>query len=307
VLSEGAESKEDLISLEFQEDATQGAWVCPSVADASELHFVTQPDPPPQFVLSENFQFLQADRVTPSPLYPQAPQRARSNGFLGPRGEYTADYLALNGDTPVSEVRSIARVDSPIDSTLLSKVAPTAKLLDQAAAWLQHLSPGARLTVTRVEGTDEVLLQYNYVGHTRGLTSNQYRPTNVGFGLTYCLPIIVACLAAPPDSLLLLENPEAHLHPQGQVALGGLLALAASEGVQIIVETHSDHLLNGIRLAVKRGHISCDRIILHFFTRPVETGDSNVQSPSMLPDGRLSNWPKGFFDQWDKSLDDLLA
>jgi predicted ATPase len=106
--------------------------------------------------------------------------------------------------------------------------------------------------------------------------------------------------------LLLLENPEAHLHPQGQVALGELLALAASDGVQIVVETHSDHLLNGVRLAVKREKIRCIDTAIHFFSRSVDTGDSTVQSPVVMSNGRLSNWPDGFFDQWDKSLEALV-
>jgi predicted ATPase len=118
--------------------------------------------------------------------------------------------------------------------------------------------------------------------------------------------VVVACLAAPAGSLLLLENPEAHLHPQGQVALGALAALAASDGVQIIVESHSDHFLNGIRLAVRRSLLSESCTAIHFFTRDISTGDSDIESPALLADGRLSNWPDGFFDQWDKSLDELV-
>jgi predicted ATPase len=113
-------------------------------------------------------------------------------------------------------------------------------------------------------------------------------------------------VAAPPGALLLLENPEAHLHPQGQSALGHLIAQCASDGVQVIVETHSDHLLNGVRLAVKSKTIGDEEVALHFFSRSVETGEATVQSPAILKNGRLSNWPKGFFDQWGKDIDALL-
>ncbi|MEI7776209.1 MAG: DUF3696 domain-containing protein [Verrucomicrobiota bacterium] len=187
------------------------------------------------------------------------------------------------------------------------QVSPTNKLIDQVAAWLQQLSPGVRLSADRVKGTDEVQLCYEFIGHSRRTKSNPYRPGNVGFGLTYSLPIIVACLATPPGALLLLENPEAHLHPQGQLALGELLSLVAADGVQLVIETHSDHILNGIRLAVKAQRLQADNVALHFFSRSIESGDSEVQSPALLPDGRLSNWPIGFFDQWDKSLDALLG
>jgi len=178
--------------------------------------------------------------------------------------------------------------------------------MDQVSGWLQQLSPGVRLDANALKGTDEVLLEFRYMGKSREARSDTYRPTNVGFGLTYNLPIVVACLAAPPGALLLLENPEAHLHPRGQAALGELISKCANDGVQIIVETHSDHLLNSIRLAVKRKTIDESKVVLHFFQRSIETGEAFVQSPALFDNGRLSNWPEGFFDQWDKDVDALL-
>jgi predicted ATPase len=187
------------------------------------------------------------------------------------------------------------------------KTSSTPNLLDQVAGWLQFLSPGVRITSDLLAGTDDARLAYEYVGRRGFLESNsKIRPTNVGFGLTYSLPIVVACLSAQPGSLLLIENPEAHLHPLGQFAMGDLLARASREGVQIVVETHSDHVLNGIRLAVKRGVIESSEVVVHYFTRDVETGYASIESPAILEDGRLSSWPKGFFDQWDTALDALV-
>ncbi len=88
--------------------------------------------------------------------------------------------------------------------------------------------------------------------------------------------------------------------------MGELISRCVNDGVQIVVETHSDHLLNGIRLAVKRKIIESSNVALHFFQRAIKTGDTSVQSPAILPTGRLSNWPVGFFDQWDKDIDALL-
>ena len=87
------------------------------------------------------------------------------------------------------------------------------------------------------------------LGHK--VASSEYRPTNVGFGITYALPIVVSALSARPGSLLIVENPEAHLHPRGQVKMGELLCQASEAGIQVLIETHSDHVLNGIRLAVR--------------------------------------------------------
>jgi predicted ATPase len=304
LLFEGSLS--DTVAITVVESEAVYRWAIEGPPKLSRLRFAEEPKSLPNFVKSCDFQFLQADRIVPQTLYPQAPQRARDTGFLGPRGEYTADFLSLESKRQVSEKRTFPRAGLGLSEGLLSTVAPTFGLLDQVSGWLQQLSPGARLDADAITGTDEVLLQFRYAGRKQETTSNPYRTTNVGFGLTYSLPILVAGLAAPKESLLLLENPEAHLHPQGQAALGKLMALCANDGVQIIVETHSDHLLNGLRLAVKENLIRPESVVLHFFTREVETGEAFVQSPAMLKNGRLSNWPEGFFDQWDKEVDALL-
>lgn len=296
----------DTVAITVLENALNCRWVFGGSTDASQLSFIEAPISTPKFVVSPDFQFLQADRILPKTLYPQAPQRARDTGFLGPRGEYTADFLGLARKRPVPSRRTFPRTGLGLNQELLGKVAPTEGLLDQVVGWLQQLSPGARLDSTPLGGTDEVLLQFRYDGRSGETTSNFYRPTNVGFGLTYSLPILVACLAAPKGALLLLENPEAHLHPQGQAALGELIARCASDGVQIIAEPHSDHLLNGVRLAIKRRIIKNSDVVVHFFSRSIETGDAFVQSPAILENGRLSNWPTGFFDQWDRDIDALL-
>ena len=147
-------------------------------------------------------------------------------------------------------------------------------------------------------------LQYSFVKGNQ--VSNRYRATNVGFGITYVLPIIVAVLSSAPGSLLLIENPEAHLHPRGQARMGELLALAASCGIQVVIETHSDHVLNGIRLSVHGGNLSPEMVQLHFFQRRQQDGQSLVTSPRIDRNGRIDQWPDGFFDEWDKSLETLL-
>jgi predicted ATPase len=296
----------DAIAITINEDGVEHRWVSRGEPDFDELPFSESPTTRPKFVVSDHFQFLQANRIVPHTLYPQASHQARATGFLGPRGEYTVAFLSTAEKIKVPTKRMSPRKATDAQSSLLDKISPTDSLLDQVAGWLQHISPGVRLSAPALKGTDEVMLQFSYAGRLRESGSDDYRPTNVGFGLTYSLPIIVACLSAPQGALLLLENPEAHLHPRGQAALGDLIARCASDGVQILVETHSDHLLNGVRLAVKRKVIESEDVVLHFFQRSVETGEAFVQSPVLFDNGRLSNWPEGFFDQWDKDVDALL-
>ena len=95
--------------------------------------------------------------------------------------------------------------------------------------------------------------------------------------------------------------------------MGELIARAASGGVQIILETHSDHILNGIRLAVKNKIISGNDVRLNYFYQRTEKdltiGEKVIHekcSPVILDDGSLSDWPDGFFDEWDKALDELF-
>ena len=90
------------------------------------------------------------------------------------------------------------------------------------------------------------------------------------------------------------------------MAIGKFLAQTASCGTQIIIETHSDHVLNGIRIAVKNGIIKSDQIALNFFDRSPISPDSTLITPKLDKDGRLDQWPDGFFDEWEKGLAELL-
>ena len=255
-----------------------------------------------------HFQLIQADRLIPAIQYMKMNSIDISKKNLGSRGEFTVDFLKRNEDLKVSTGRHYPkeRLSNPEDKEFMKSIAPTDSLLDLTTEWLQLLSPGARPKLQSVDLADLTSLRYEYKGILGDVGSRDYRPSNVGFGLTYSLPILVSCLAAKKGALLLLENPEAHLHPRGQSALGLLLSLCAADGVQIIVETHSDHLLNGIRLAAKRKYINSADVNVHFFSRDPRTGITGCESPRLLDNGRFDDWPNGFFDEWGNALEELL-
>jgi predicted ATPase len=309
VLFDGAKTESLALALHFEDKVFQ--WQCDAPSGRDTLDASLQGDISALTTVFDGFQFLQADRLTPAIQYQQAGTADRDCGSLGPHGEFTVDFLSRHEDMKVSNRRRYpeARLRSSEDLELMRSVAPTDRLWDVTSAWLQLLSPGVRPVASLVDLADAATLRFAYKGYKdieRDVTSREHRPSNVGFGLTYSLPIIVACLSAKAGALLLLENPEAHLHPRGQSALGLLLALCASDGVQVIVETHSDHLLNGIRLAAKRKDIMARDVAVHFFSRSVETGVSTCESPVLLDNGRFSDWPAGFFDEWGNALDELL-
>jgi predicted ATPase len=240
-------------------------------------------------LFNPGFQYLRADRINPAATYPRSERMSVRRRFLGTRGEYTVDFLRNHLDESV-----------PVT---LRREGASPRLLDQVEAWMSEICPGIRIEAAAVEYTDLVRLGFQFA-RTGYPVNRPRRPTNVGFGLTYVLPIVIACLTAKPGSMILLENPEAHVHPQGQSAMARLACAAAANGAQLVVETHSDHILNGVRLAVKRQILPAEQVALHYFQR--EDDGIHIVSPVIGPDGMLSQWPPGFFDEWDRSLDQLL-
>ncbi|MBL4284652.1 AAA family ATPase [Vibrio fluvialis] len=218
---------------------------------------------------------------------------------IGPRDYYLLDDLqnvpvvGSTGENTVSLLYS--RQD---DEVLPEMVEPTvsSKLFQQVQFRMQQFFPGCEIVVERVLAINAVTL-----GIRTSEDTGFHRPMHVGFGLTQILPIVVAALAAKKDDLLIIENPEVHLHPAGQSMMGQFLGTVASAGVQIIVETHSDHLLNGVRRAVKSRSLHPEKVNIHYF-QPRDIEGSQVASPQIDVEGNISYWPKGFFDQYEVDM-----
>lgn len=170
----------------------------------------------------------------------------------------------------------------------------------QVEAWMSEIFPGFQFVVTPVPGTDLATLGLATKGNPELI-----RPQNTGFGLSYTLPIFVSCLASPQNGVILIENPEAHLHPAAQSKFAAFLAKIVSSGVQIILETHSDHIINGIRKAVRVGIINKQNALIYFFRQIENKEQDKVTSIQIDGKGNLTDWPKGFFDQLDEDFEAL--
>lgn len=240
-----------------------------------------------------NIDYVGADRLGPSSILPTI---SSESDFIcvGDKGQYSVDYYLHFENILVNK-----KLQHPSTSSLT--------LQHQLEKWMGEITPGVSLSFGKEEKHD--------ISH---LEIDKHRAANTGFGISYSLPIVLAALVMSSKQegalipshealtwfrqnkehtpILLIENPEAHLHPRGQTAMGRLLALAASCGLQIVVETHSDHFLDGVRLQVKAGEIKPSNVKMYFFERDT-LGETSKKEITIQQNGKLDAWPKGFFDQ----------
>lgn len=242
-------------------------------------------------LFSEDFQYISTNRISPNITYPLSELNIEKN-LIGIKGEYTAHYLAVN------------RHQSLKINKLIHPSSKTNQLLENVSLWLGEISNGIDISAKVYNELQQVNLTYNYIyGDNK---SNEFTPLNVGFGITYVLPIIVAVLKSKPDDLLIIENPESHLHPAGQSKIAELCAIASSQGVQIIIETHSDHFLNGIRVATKKEILKPESSQIYYFRKEKNGLETKIDKLNIDKNGKIDEWPIGFFDEWDNKLDELL-
>ena len=224
--------------------------------------------------------YITAERVGPQEAYPiEDPYDA---DLVGAKGEHAVSVLHWGRDEPVLP--------------LLALPGAPRRRLRQVEARMRTLFPGCGVDLQQVPQTNAVTL-----GLRTSDDTGFHRPVHTGFGLTQILPIVVAALSEAEGDIMLIENPEVHLHPAGQALMGEFLADVARAGVQVIVETHSDHVLNGIRRSVKVGRLTPEQVIVHFF-RPRSDEGAQVHSPILDAAGNIDVWPEGFFDQFDKDM-----
>lgn len=261
------------------------------IVDGGKIH----QDPFDEPLFTSQFQYLSADRISPKATYQVSDFAVNQNRSLGIRGEYSAHFLAVNGLNPIT-IKALQHPD-----------ALTTSLSSNLDAWMSEITPGTKVNARLIPEINQASLHYQFASSTE--LTQSFRPENVGFGLTYVLPVVIAILSAKPGDLVVVENPESHLHPGGQSLMGKLVSLASSNGVQFFVETHSDHFFNGVRSAVKSGDIDSSSVNVFYLSRSTDT-DSHaacIDEVNIGRDGRVDYWPSGFFDQWDKSLKDLLG
>ena len=228
----------------------------------------------------QEFYYLNAERVGP-----RINQGVKFYDYpnAGYQGEFVAQLIA---DTETN-------YKFEVDKTRRNPNSKSKRLEQQVNAWLNELMPGVSISALYNIETHSAQIKVDNI-YTKGKATIA---TNIGFGISYVLPIIVTGLIAKKDSMMIVENPEAHLHPGAQSKIGRFLAMVANSGVNVIVETHSDHVINGIQIACAKKETETDKITINFFSQNEFDKQPQVESISINSKGELSKWPKGFFDQ----------
>lgn len=244
--------------------------------------------------LTDNrFVYISAYRIQPLERYRVIDEKELKNHDFGNNGEFALQYLNVYGNTNVKNTHVIIE-DGRGEA-----------LINQTRMWMDRVSPGVSPQIKVMMENRSSELSFDFIeGKER---TNSYKSINVGFGITYVLPVVVALLTAEQGDLVIIENPEAHIHPAGQRMLGELIARAGAGGVQVLVETHSEHIVNGIRICVKEKQIEKNDVQVAFFYKDEDDGYKHTYTSLKInEDGKMNRWPKGFFDEWEKALIELL-
>jgi len=261
------------INLELLADSTQAQlWLTPkSFSIQGESVFIHP-------ILKKSFYYLNAERIGP-----RIQQVMNHSNFpsAGWKGEDTAQLLNLeSGYWKVSEKRMFGSIKSSY-------------LKDQINGWLEFIMPGVKVKVKSDPDSliTQILLENAFTVNEPNLA------TNLGFGISYLLPILANGLVADKGSYFIVENPEAHLHPSAQSRVGQFLAKVAADGVKVVIETHSDHIINGIQIAAASNVIDSESVTINYFGHNDSIPQPLIEKISINNKGELSEWPAGFFDQ----------
>lgn len=224
-----------------------------------------------------NFKYLKAFRVDDF-------TKTKGTGFgdVGIRGEYTAEVISNMWDNFIDFKNTSGEI---------------IKFSDAFDMWIRKmLGEQYKIRSKRIDKNKyKVVVEEPEYGL-------EYELTQVGFGICQVLPIVTMILESKKNDLILIENPEIHLHPKLQADLSDLFIYALNNGRRMIIETHSEHIINRMRLRIKENNDLMKKINIYFFERHEDA--SAYQEIEVDKDGKIHYWPDNFLDQ---SYYDLLG
>jgi predicted ATPase len=233
-------------------------------------------------------------RDEPKPLYPIVPSLDPSE--LGLRGEYTAAVIHQNKHRVVTYISSDGFREHGVRAAV-----EKGTLASAVQDWLKYLDIGSRLnTVDKGKLGHELRIEVPDVGGYHDLT-------HVGVGVSQVLPILVICFLAERDTTLIFEQPELHLHPKVQSRLGDFFLSMAVLGKQCVIETHSEYLINRLRLrSVQAEGDEIASLVRTYFVE-MRGGRSTCRPVRINEYGAIQDWPEGFFDQSPREIEEIIS
>lgn len=221
---------------------------------------------------------------------------------MGPRISYPAgiDDKIVNNGSNAAYLMDRADMEGRKVHNSLALNGPASKFSIHVEEWMNTILGDVSFCVS----TDLVKATTD-IKYSNSLANQEVLPTMTGFGISYILSIVVAGLwcSCLEHSVLIIENPEAHLHPYSQSQMGKFLMLLANAGVQVIVETHSEHIIDGARIqaaCIKKTNDICVNFLM------AKDDKVKIKKIEVSETGELSEWPVGFFDQKSQDLRELF-
>lgn len=227
-------------------------------------------------------QYLSCHRLGPQPMYKKD---MTVKDDIGIEGEYAIAYLERHKEDALEE--------------RICKNATNLTLMGQVNFWLNYIV-GAEIRTDDILGTDYVKASYSYDDVT------DLRPVNIGSGISYLISMIIMCLASRAGALLIIENPEIHLHPAAQAKVCEFLYFISINDRQLLIETHSDHIFNGYRAGIVTGKMDKDKINI-LFVYEKEDKMTDVMKVEIGKYGRIENQRADLFDQFDIDMRKMVG
>jgi predicted ATPase len=227
----------------------------------------------------ENIKYMKALRLSDF-----LDKSTTGDNYMGLAGEYTAEIIYKTWN-------------NPIDFNKEDGDGQRFKFFELFDEWIKKLlGSDYRVRSTMTESKHRKY-RVTIEEIKRGLELNL---NQVGIGISQLLPIIVLILTSKAHDILLIENPEVHLHPKLQALFVDLCLFAVENHRKLVVETHSEHVINRLRFRIKESPHYLEKVFVLFLDKL--EGDIQYTEVHIDKDGKIDFWPKNFFDQSYKDL-----
>ncbi len=235
--------------------------------------------------------YLRANRRRPSRLYAD---EVGSPQALGYSGEFTTSVLHRRGAERTAMLAPPPLLDPKAGSATREWTGVEESLVGAVDFWMQHCELGRGVEASVAPASDKALrLRVTLEG------AQQHDITEIGFGVSQVVPVLAAGLLQGSEGLLIVDLPEAHLHPRPQAALADFFCSLALAGKTTLVETHSEMFFHRLRLRAAQSPALLDKIAVYFMDEPSE-GLCARPRPIGLRFEEELKWPDGFLQEaWE--------